>query len=80
MTAKGQRPEPGVCYAAFPTVDYAEARSFEAAESLGQALGVSPGEAWAMLEDGTAADEIRSMRGLTVAEARRQLERRYRGP
>jgi hypothetical protein len=60
-------------------VEYAEARSLEAAASLGKALGVTADEAWAMLEDGSAAAEIRSMR-VTVAEARRQLERRYRGP
>jgi hypothetical protein len=63
-----------------PVSHTCRARSLEAAVSLGKALGVTADEARAMLDGGSAAAEIRAARGLTVAEARRQLERRYRPP
>ena len=46
------RPERGVEYAAFPTAEYAEARSLEAAVSLGRHLGVPGEEARQMLDAG----------------------------
>lgn len=74
------RPEPGVEYAAFPTLEFAEARPVKACESLARALGVTPERALAMLGDGTAGEEIRALRGLTGPEALRQLERRAADP
>lgn len=74
------RPEPGVSYCAFPTGEFAEARSLEAAASLGRALGVDALEARAMLADGRAAAELRARARLTGPEALRQLERRFADP
>lgn len=71
------RPEPGVEYGAFPTAEFAEARSLDAAASLGRALGVPTLEARRLLADGEAAAELRARQRLTGREARRQLEWRY---
>jgi hypothetical protein len=62
--SKPPRPEPGVSYAATPTAEFAEARALEAAASLGRTLGVSAGEARAMLEDGRAVTELRALAGM----------------
>jgi|GraSoiStandDraft_28_1057319.scaffolds.fasta_scaffold812933_2 hypothetical protein len=80
MAKQPNRPQPGISYAADPTPEFAEQRSWDAAVSLGRALGVPADEARSMLADGTAAAEIRSMRGLSVREARRVMERKFRAP
>ena len=62
-------------------VEYATAsHRGEAVRSLASFLGVPEVRAAAMLADGTAAAEVRSRRRLTVPEAQRQLEHRYRSP
>ena len=72
--------EPGVCYAAFPTVEHAEARAYEAIASLSRALAVTPLEAQQMLANGTAGVEIRARRRLTGRGAMRQLVARSHSP
>jgi hypothetical protein len=75
------RPEPGIEYAAFPTAEFAAARSLEAVASLAKSWGVTEERAADLLDNpGAYAAECRSRSRLTAREARRQLERRYRAP
>lgn len=73
------RPEPGTEYAAAPTVEFTEARSLSAAQSLAAFLGVTPGRALSLLQDPAGyCAEIRSRQ--SPAAALRQLERRCADP
>ena len=66
------RPEPGVSYAAFPTAEFAEARSLEACQSLAKFLGVTPARALSLLEDsGAYVAEIRARQSPETALRRR---------
>jgi hypothetical protein len=68
-----------VSYAAAPTPEYRAASVWEAAAGLGRFLGVSTARAAAMLDDGSAAVEIRARRA-DPRIARRLWERRYMPP
>jgi hypothetical protein len=79
--SKPPRPEPGVEYAAFPTPEFGEARSLSATAGLAKAWGITEERAAGLLADPAGyAAEYRSRSRLTVREARRQLERRYKPP
>ena len=73
------RPEPGVSYAG-GNPEFAAHSRREATRSLADWLGTTETRAGQLLEDGTAATEIRSRRVVTGPEARRALERRYPAP
>jgi hypothetical protein len=75
------RPEPGVEYAAFPTAEFAAARSLEAVASLAKSWGVTEERAADLLDNpGAYAAECRSRRPVRARDALRQLVERNGAP
>jgi hypothetical protein len=76
--ASKRRVEAHTSYAGGPP-EFQEASRGEAIRSLATFLGITEVRAMDALADGSAAEEIRSARGLSVGEARRVMELKFLG-